>query len=228
MRTGTLTIQQLGFSTPKEPDFITSLGGLRGLKYVKGALTIQENYHLDNLGGIGPIVVPFPLATTSTLQRAPLGAACCPAPCNGQDSTYLCCATTCGPLKELNNPGGFQEDNVPCSDLRCEDNPYCTAPTPSPVAGPTSPACTITELSGGSVTVDAGDTLCLTAPGNWNGGISVAGNLVVCGQGDFIFSGSGVVSGGYYRTSTTEVKTLGGGSSIFVNGGTTSIADSNC
>ena len=78
------------------------------------------------------------------------------------------------------------------------------------------------------MTVAAGDTLCLTAPGNWNGGISVAGNLVVCGDGDFTFTGSGVVTGGYYRTSTTEVKTLGGVSSIFVNGGTTSIADSNC
>ena len=94
--------------------------------------------------------------------------------------------------------------------------------------GPTSPACTMTGLSGTSpVTVAASETLCLTAPGSWAGSnLVVNGNLVVCGNGDFTFTGSGIVNGAYYRTSTTEVKVNGAG--IFVNGGTTSIADSNC
>ena len=135
------------------------------------------------------------------------------------------------PLKDLNSPGGFQEVNYSCENPKCQDNPYCeepTPPTPSPVAGPTSPACTMTGLSGTSpVTVAASETLCLTAPGSWAGSnLVVNGNLVVCGNGDFTFTGSGIVNGAYYRTSTTEVKVNGAG--IFVNGGTTSIADSNC
>ena len=86
----------------------------------------------------------------------------------------------------------------------------------------------MTGLSGTSpVTVAASETLCLTAPGSWAGSnLVVNGNLVVCGNGDFTFTGSGIVNGAYYRTSTTEVKVNGAG--IFVNGGTTSIADSNC
>ena len=84
----------------------------------------------------------------------------------------------------------------------------------------------MTEIpSGGSV--NAGETLCLTAPGSSSiGSLAVNGNLVVCGQGDFTISGQGIVYGGYYRTPTTEVKVNGGG--ITVLGGTTSNLASNC
>ena len=84
----------------------------------------------------------------------------------------------------------------------------------------------MTGLSGGSVTVAVGQTLCVTAPGSWTGSLTVTGNLVVCGSGVFSISGTGIVYGGYYRTPTTEVKVNGGG--ITVLGGTTSNLASNC
>ena len=127
MRTGALKIENNAFSGPSsaelDPDFITSLDGLRGLKYV-GTLAVQENYHLCDLGGfVGPLVVDG----ASTLQRQPQCAACCPDKGPTWASTYLNCANTCF-LKNLNDPGGFQEDNYSCSNPACQVNPYCTAP----------------------------------------------------------------------------------------------------
>ena len=89
-------------------------------------------------------------------------------------------------------------------------------PTPSPVAAAatTSPECTMTGLSGGSVTVAVGQTLCVTAPGSWTGTRLVNVNLVVCGSGDFSITGTGLVYGWYYRTPTTEVKVNDGGITV--------------
>jgi hypothetical protein len=136
--TGSLTVQNNAYSTPAEPDFITSLDGLRGLKYVGGGLAILQNYHLGDLGGIGPIVVPA--AGSFVIQRQPQGAACCPAPVAPYVDTYNYCAVTC-PLVGLGGTGGFVRVNKDCDDPDCEDNPYCEAPTPSPVAGPVGPTC---------------------------------------------------------------------------------------
>ena len=127
MYTGALKIENNAFSGPSsaelDPDFITSLDGLRGLKYV-GTLAVQENYHLCDLGGfVGPLVVDG----ASTLQRQPQCAACCPAPASPYLDTYSTCANNC-PLKTQNHPGNFQEDKYSCSNPKCKDNPYCEAP----------------------------------------------------------------------------------------------------
>jgi hypothetical protein len=149
--TGSLTVQNNAFSAPvNEPDFITSLDGLRGLKYVGGGLAIQTNYHLVDLGGfVGPLVVPA--AGAFVIQRQPQGAACCPGPCNGQVSTFSCCADTC-PLVGLGGTGGFARVNYPCSDDKCKNNPYCEPPPgPQPCTG-----C----FGGGSGVCQGLDTVC--------------------------------------------------------------------
>ena len=89
-------------------------------------MSVQQNYHLCDLGGlVGPLVVQG----ASTLQRQPQCAACCPDKGPTWASTYLNCANTLAcSLKNLNSPGGFQEDNYQCSNPACQNNPYCTAP----------------------------------------------------------------------------------------------------
>ena len=74
--------------------------------YVGGGLAILQNYHLGDLGGIGPIVVP--VAGSFVIQRQPQGAACCPAPVAPYVDTYTYCANTC-PLVGLGGTGGFEE-----------------------------------------------------------------------------------------------------------------------
>ena len=187
--------------------------------------SVTQNFYAADLGGnFGPLVVK---GVGSGLATNIIRYPGCPALCPDQgiySSTYIHCANVCGIGKTINQVGGFTSTTLPANDPKCE----AITPTPSPVAAPakTSPECTMTGLSGGSVTVAVGQTLCVTAPGSWTGTLVVNGNLVVCGSGDFSITGTGLVYGGYYRTPTTEVKVNGGG--ITVLGGTTSNLASNC
>ena len=221
--TGSLTVQQNTYNGGAA-DFLTSFG-LDSLSYVGGNLAFTQNYYAADLGGnFGPLVVKGVGSGLATnIIRYPN----CPALCPDQgiySSTYIHCANVCGIGKTINQVGGFTSTTLPANDPKCE----AITPTPSPVAAAatTSPECTMTGLSGGSVTVAVGQTLCVTAPGSWTGTLVVNGNLVVCGSGDFSITGTGLVYGGYYRTPTTEVKVNGGG--ITVLGGTTSNLASNC
>jgi hypothetical protein len=221
--TGSLTVQQNTYNGGAA-DFLTSFG-LDSLSYVGGNLAFTQNYYAADLGGnFGPLVVK---GVGSGLATNIIRYPGCPALCPDQgiySSTYIHCANVCGIGKTINQVGGFTSTTLPANDPKCE----AITPTPSPVAAAatTSPECTMTGLSGGSVTVAVGQTLCVTAPGSWTGTLVVNGNLVVCGSGDFSITGTGLVYGGYYRTPTTEVKVNGGG--ITVLGGTTSNLASNC